>query len=960
MSGRSSERKRKQTAVAVESAEQQKVKRTKQISTDSVYTNLKNIYGKKITQNDIDDYVLNNWNNKFYYIRESYKDIYNYFKANPDITAVNIDEYKDKVTDFKTLFNNIRTKQKTRDYPNINQENSKILYFMLTNKKDSSDYQTLYNKILNEVAITPENDISLDEPEKLIYWDIVKRVYQVHLLTITDSLGRKIQLEDYVVQKLNDLDTIITSLSNKRQSIEINLYNVFLENIFIKDTRTPVKLKEYYNKYSTYYLHVFALNVNKDILSSFLFLRDQIRWYIVYRQRFICDSIHDFIGSTRGDTKIDDKYFHDLIEKYRDEIADLVSSLVRNFSTLIKHIPSDRYNFTLINNDSTILRLYIDDEDELKLINEFEFSENKNINIDQDNILKDSDDKFYQILYLSVEDAFRMIKTQEDIQEHLRSLINEVGITLLPLPEKLRTIDYLIYLNQGSIPLEQPPVDGKYTKNFIETVNILGVDSIGSYSKYTDIMKLIDETENQSKELSTSHTEINYLWYLKSIAGDYDSGGKEINYNKQDNTIDLSKYNIDFHEYFEFVSFNTITHKHDLLKYSIEHVPGNKPKLTLKYFSVYGDINYSTDNSTLRFNKNQITDVNESIKYFMAKFLGDESKINVTYAFQNELGFKEERDSIDIYYKKVTVLPLYYSVSGDISSSIGAGFKLPGSVVVELKKGIVIRNVNGSEISAGDGIQKWPVRSWVYYDQRFYKSIFQIEPLKERRIMVIPSEYYYDSLSQFSQGFGKKNKRFIKKVVKRSQRKGTQGSFSRWCKTHHLASKTGKVTQRCVNAGIRSRNEKIRRKAQFAKNIGAIARKKKTHRRTTFGKKNFIKEVFAKSKRKGTSGSFTKWCKRHKLLSKSGKINKRCINAGLKARSKTVRRRAQFLKNVLYKRIGNNFGKKVKRTRKATPTDKKKYSSAVRYVKARVKVWPSAYASGQVVKRYKLLGGKYS
>ena len=51
----------------------------------------------------------------------------------------------------------------------------------------------------------------------------------------------------------------------------------------------------------------------------------------------------------------------------------------------------------------------------------------------------------------------------------------------------------------------------------------------------------------------------------------------------------------------------------------------------------------------------------------------------------------------------------------------------------------------------------------------------------------------------------------------------------------------------------------------------------------------------------------------------------------------------------------NDFGKK-----KSVPTDKKLYSKVLNSVKSRVKVWPSAYASGQVVRQYKKEGGKYT
>ncbi len=43
----------------------------------------------------------------------------------------------------------------------------------------------------------------------------------------------------------------------------------------------------------------------------------------------------------------------------------------------------------------------------------------------------------------------------------------------------------------------------------------------------------------------------------------------------------------------------------------------------------------------------------------------------------------------------------------------------------------------------------------------------------------------------------------------------------------------------------------------------------------------------------------------------------------------------------------------------ATPINKKLYNKVVADAKKRFKVWPSAYASGWVVRRYKELGGTY-
>jgi hypothetical protein len=43
----------------------------------------------------------------------------------------------------------------------------------------------------------------------------------------------------------------------------------------------------------------------------------------------------------------------------------------------------------------------------------------------------------------------------------------------------------------------------------------------------------------------------------------------------------------------------------------------------------------------------------------------------------------------------------------------------------------------------------------------------------------------------------------------------------------------------------------------------------------------------------------------------------------------------------------------------ATPINKKLYAEVIADAKKRFKVWPSAYASGWVVRRYKELGGAY-
>ena len=73
-----------------------------------------------------------------------------------------------------------------------------------------------------------------------------------------------------------------------------------------------------------------------------------------------------------------------------------------------------------------------------------------------------------------------------------------------------------------------------------------------------------------------------------------------------------------------------------------------------------------------------------------------------------------------------------------------------------------------------------------------------------------------------------------------------------------------------------------------------------------FGKKRrFIKEALKSFAKKGTKGSFTRWCKRQGY----SKVNIACINRGKKSKSLKIRRKAVFAQNIRPKK--NNFGKLI-------------------------------------------------
>lgn len=58
----------------------------------------------------------------------------------------------------------------------------------------------------------------------------------------------------------------------------------------------------------------------------------------------------------------------------------------------------------------------------------------------------------------------------------------------------------------------------------------------------------------------------------------------------------------------------------------------------------------------------------------------------------------------------------------------------------------------------------------------------------------------------------KKNSRWMQRANKRMERKGTKGSFTRWCKKQGYNG----VTEACIKKGLKQ-GGKIAKKAQFAK-----------------------------------------------------------------------------------------------------------------------------------------------
>lgn len=63
----------------------------------------------------------------------------------------------------------------------------------------------------------------------------------------------------------------------------------------------------------------------------------------------------------------------------------------------------------------------------------------------------------------------------------------------------------------------------------------------------------------------------------------------------------------------------------------------------------------------------------------------------------------------------------------------------------------------------------------------------------------------------------KKNKRWIQGAIE------NPGAFTEWCKRRGYSG----VTQKCIEEGMRSKNPTIRRRANLARTLRKLARKKK-------------------------------------------------------------------------------------------------------------------------------------
>ena len=181
--------------------------------------------------------------------------------------------------------------------------------------------------------------------------------------------------------------------------------------------------------------------------------------------------------------------------------------------------------------------------------------------------------------------------------------------------------------------------------------------------------------------------------------------------------------------------------------------------------------------------------------------------------------------------------------------------------------------------------------------QNYFNKLYSNEKTKLPSILMDVNSFgkkIYRKSKMLS--FGKERvKRFIQEANRRSQLKGTAGSFKSWCKSQRLTDSAGRVTRKCIARAKKSGNTRLIRKAVFAQNIGGYAGAIKRRRRVQFGIKSMraIKAAFKRL----TPSAFKRWCVRNRINKrkvKFGKVKHTCCKCqNQKKIPETVKERAR-------------------------------------------------------------------
>ena len=580
-----------------------------------------------------------------------------------------------------------------------------------------------------------------------------------------------------VHNKIEEFNTI-NSTDTRLLTIETDLYNVFLENILTPRERTPGEITNYYNLMAQRYYNKY----NETYDPEYLYIRDQIRWYVMYRQTFIIDSIHDF-----GKNPL----IYVLIDQYRIEINNLLSEINKLTD----------YSF---NNDS----IFIDTDEEASIYTNYKGA---------------SEDEPITTEILQGNYTNKRLLSKINPTEHMKNILNDInllitGTSTLNL-KKISGIESVIAFNSG---LTNEQVKNKELKF------VYGLDALSKRFKYPSTLNFLDRLGKKTW---------NKLYKVQSLADKYDAGSSKSKSFVKSIIVNLEN-NLTFKEFFNFHLGINKEYKHNLLDYSLTK-KGEKVELNLRKFST-SEGNWINTDSKKNYVESLLvtgdTPVNIQAK-FMYKLLGDDSKSSVLYGiFTNQIKIPGLNKPFTTNY-----------ISNDITSAMKASIKLPGGLVISSAADPFVDETKLSNVeffSQREWLPQWLLEQRV---SNFFESgdIATFEEINENRVFF--GKRIRSKNNKMSPKTNK-NKKFIQTALSKMRKRGTLGSFKKWCIKNRLISVSGKVTKKCINLAKKSPNLKIRRKAIFAQNIKAYQGSKRKKSRKTSRK--VLKNKIPKSLKK--------------------------------------------------------------------------------------------------------------
>ena len=721
--------------------------------------------------------------NKYYEIFCEQVDSGELIRAPKKIKSTPLDSLRRNINTEKEQYKNNILTNLLKYYDNIvlGTNNSTNINELIREYKDFTSSQT---EISNRYERKPLKTISpVIKSNYLNAWDggLPSYVYP-----ITKEIQNKIN--EYEKQNVRSTDNgrNTRSIGGREYSfisINTDLHNCFLENFFDPSRRSQAALSEYYGKMS--------LRYSGRYLPDYLFLRDQLRWYIMYRQTFIMDTLHDIHRSDKPSAVSQDtlfkRIFRVLVEEYRNEINDLINSL---------------NGITGINFDANT-NIFISNPQEARIYYNFEESSYQDQRLifhigtpDDQNIINLLTDP-------SIDRVFNNFNTQQKIITHMKNILNDINIKFTGTS----TLNYGLVSGIETIVAFN---SGKSSAEVNDNLKfVYGLDALSKRFKYPLTLNLLDRLNSSGRSSYRSTV-------ITSLADNYDAGASTSDsfQNIKQTLIDANLY---FNEFFNFKSLTNPVFKHELLQYYLYN-PGNpnNPNTNLlltKFSTSNGEwINNKSESKLPAVLIKLSTNIGDKDiqAICMYKLLGDDSKASVLYGILSGQISLTKIDNFTVNY-----------ISNDITSSMKACIKLPGALVISSAKDSFVDEDLQSNVEF-IGQREW-LPDWLML-QGVADFISVSTDIAKFR--------YRASSSRFGKRIPKQ--KFIQTAVAKMRKKGTLGSFKRWCIKNRLISKSGKVTKKCIALAKKSPNLKIRRRAIFAQNIKAYKGAKKSSK---FGKK---------------------------------------------------------------------------------------------------------------------------